>query len=729
MLISARACAWLALATTFALAEPAGAFEAIVHLPDGRPAADARVLLLGQTGGARTGPDGRFSWVPEPRPPFQVLVVLPGDVYTTPVLVEQLPGGGEPLVLTVQLAARETVTVEAGVSPHTEAPPANAATLLRREDVQQRRPPNLTETIAGVPGAGRVGEGAAAAPSLRGLARGRTLVLIDGARVTSERRAGPSATFLDPATLEAVEIARGPGSVAWGSDAFGGVIHARTRKAPHGGPWRGRVEASAGAGVPRRAVLMELARGLGDGGLLVQGRHRDIDDYRSPAGTVPGSSFRDSGFRLQGHHEAGPGRLAAGWQSDFGRDIGKPSSEWELARTVYPLEDSHRLTLGFEGDPLGVLQSWTVDGLLGSSRLVTDRVSDAGATRERRESDVRAKDYGLRASGAGAAGGTAIRGGIDLNGRVGLEALEVLEQDEAVGSTARVESVAIADASRHDVGAWGTVEGRVLPRLLLSAGLRFDHVTTRNVGGFFGDRGTREDSFSGALALVGGPVRGLTVTGQVSRGFRDPTLSERYYRGVTGRGFVTGNPDLEPEESLQYDVAVRRQGRVRAGLYLYRYEIRNLVERYRDGSDFFFRNRGRALLRGIELEIQAELGRGFTAELGLQAASGRALDDDAPLSDVPAEGLTLTLRRGLGKQGVIWGRALLRAERPDPGPVERVVPGFARFDVGGVWRVTRNLEAQLAAHNILDAEFLASPDELAMPAPGRSVILTFSAGF
>ena len=30
----------------------------------------------------------------------------------------------------------------------------------------------------------------------------------------------------------------------------------------------------------------------------------------------------------------GPGRLAAGWQSDFGRDIGKPSSAADPLRTV-----------------------------------------------------------------------------------------------------------------------------------------------------------------------------------------------------------------------------------------------------------------------------------------------------------------------------------------------------------------------------------------------------------
>lgn len=731
MLLSPKACAWwLALACLTAAAEPAGAFEAVVRLPDGRPAADARVLLLGHPGGARTGPDGRFTWVPDPHPPFQVLVVLPGDVYTTPILVEELDGGDRPLRLTVTLAAEETVTVEAGASPHTEAPAGSATTTILREDVAQRRPPNLTETLTSLPGAGRVGEGLAAAPSLRGLARGRTLILIDGGRVTSERRVGPSATFLDPATLEAVEVARGPGSVAWGSDAFGGVIHARTRKAPHGGPWTGRADGTLGTGVGQKAVLLEAGRGLDDGGVLVQGRYRDVDDYESPTGTVPGSSSRDGGFRLQAHQEVGAGRLAAGWQSDFGRDLGKPSSEWEVARTVYPLEDSHRFTLGYDGDPLGPLSRWELDGFLGSNRLVTDRITDGPAESVRRRSDVSAWDYGVRASAAGVSGRTAIRGGLDFNGRVGLEALEEVERRQSgEESGVLVEGVAIADASRHDLGAWVTMDGRLLEHLVASGGVRFDHVTTTNVGGYFGDLGTSHDAVSGALALVGGPVAGVSVTGQVSSGFRDPTLSERYFRGVTGRGFITGNPDLEPERSLQYDLAFRRPGRVRAALYLYRYEIRNLVERYREGSDFFFRNRGKALVRGVELELQADLGRGFALELGVQAAEGRAVDDDEPLSDIPAEGLTMTLRRGFGGQGAVWGRVLLRAERNDPGPVEREVPAFGVLDLGGTWRIARHLETRFVFGNVFDTDYLGSPDELAVPAPGRHLIVTLSATF
>ena len=79
-----------------------------------------------------------------------------------------------------------------------------------------------------------------------------------------------------------------------------------------------------------------------------------------------------------------------------------------------------------------------------------------------------------------------------------------------------------------------------------------------NTGGYFGDRETGNGAFSGFTALTAGPFGGLNLTAQVSRGFRDPVLSDRYYRGPSGRGFITGNPDVSPETSLQYDLAVAK---------------------------------------------------------------------------------------------------------------------------------------------------------------------------
>jgi len=124
----------------------------------------------------------------------------------------------------------------------------------------------------------------------------------------------------------------------------------------------------------------------------------------------------------------------------------------------------------------------------------------------------------------------------------------------------------------------------------------------------------------------------------VARGFRSPTLSDRYFRGPSGRGFVTGNPDLEPETSLQYDLAVRRSaGRTAVALYAYRYDIDDLIERYQEGADFHFRNRGEARLEGVELEAQTGLGDGWSLDLGAAWARGRA-DSGDPIDDSTAPG-------------------------------------------------------------------------------------------
>jgi len=100
---------------------------------------------------------------------------------------------------------------------------------MGRGDLGQRLPAQLFQTLENLPGAGTSGDGHAAVPSIRGLPQHRTLLLLDDGRVSSERRAGASATYLDPETIDEVEVIRGPGSVAYGSDAFGGIIRARTR--------------------------------------------------------------------------------------------------------------------------------------------------------------------------------------------------------------------------------------------------------------------------------------------------------------------------------------------------------------------------------------------------------------------------------------------------------------------------------------------------------------------
>jgi hypothetical protein len=193
--------------TTAAAAE---VFEArVIDKTTGKPIPNAEVTILGHPGERFSDGEGRVSWSPAPPPPFEVLVVLPGGVFTKPVLVERLPASGV-LDVPVESMLSESVTVAAGAAPSIETTPASGATLLTAAEVLTRAPVNLTQALENVAGVSSVSEGQAAVPVVRGFASGRTLILVDGARVTSERRVGPSATFLDPFVLESVEVSRGP---------------------------------------------------------------------------------------------------------------------------------------------------------------------------------------------------------------------------------------------------------------------------------------------------------------------------------------------------------------------------------------------------------------------------------------------------------------------------------------------------------------------------------------
>ena len=223
--------------------------------------------------------------------------------------------------------------------------------------------------------------GQGAVPAIRGLARGRSLIVVDGSRVSSERRAGANASFLDPAAIDTLEVARGPGSVAYGSDAFGGVIAVRTRAPRYLAPLQVRLSASAGAGIPQGRGQVEVSRGYGSDAVLVSLRAREFGDYSAPGGVVANSGWRDGGVTARWDHDGGGRNWSVGWDTGLAREIGRPRSDSAAIVATTPYEDSHRLTFSYETRSAGWFRNVRVGGLIGSSkdRIEQDRPADAEA--------------------------------------------------------------------------------------------------------------------------------------------------------------------------------------------------------------------------------------------------------------------------------------------------------------------------------------------------------------
>lgn len=711
---------------------PAPRFEGrLVKEGSGAPIADASISIVGIAGTARTDKDGRFTWAPAPRTPFQAIVVLSGGQVARPVLVETLQPGTT--VIPVTALSDEAVTA-LGAAPSVTAAPAAATSILSSTQIAQRNPDNLMQALETVPGINQVSDGHASVPAVRGLARGRTLFLIDGGRVTSERRVGPSGTFLDPSVIEGIDIARGPGSVAYGSDAIGGVISVRTRRAEPGSPFRARFVGTIGGGVPEAHGSVEVSKGFARGGVLVQAHVRNAEDYDSPGGAVFNSGWEDQGFLVNFTHAVAKGLLSASWQSDYGRDVERPRNNSRTVRFSYPFENSHRFTASYYVPDVAGFREIAITGFLGSHDQRTDQDRSATATTGRsiERADVAANDFHIKGSAQRLAGRTRVELGVDVNGRYNLEAFDIIQAFTLAGAlTTDTTNVSVEDARRVDTGAYVQVESALGRYLRVAAGLRGDRVTTNNAGGFFGDRSTSHDSASGFGSLTVEPLPRFSVTGQVSRGFRDPVLSDRYFRGPSGRGFITGNPDLDPETTLQFDLSTRYSvGRTQLAMFFYQYRIDDLVERYAPQTDFFFfRNRGRARLRGWEVETRSELGHGFAIEVAAQVARGRALDDNAGLDDISPATFSFLGRKDFGTRVYAQSRLGIHATDRRPGPTEIAAPGATLWDAGAGWHIVPQLEIRGQIRNLLNETYYASPDPRFVLAPRRSASLTATVTF
>jgi hypothetical protein len=130
----------------------------------------------------------------------------------------------------------ETLVVTGSRTPlPVESVPASV-TVITREDIERGAYTSLVDVMRHIPGihleeAGS--RGGRASLYTRGLDPNHTVVMIDGVRIndpTNDRGGSFDFSTLDPASIERIEIVRGPVSAVYGSDAIAGAVNIITRR-------------------------------------------------------------------------------------------------------------------------------------------------------------------------------------------------------------------------------------------------------------------------------------------------------------------------------------------------------------------------------------------------------------------------------------------------------------------------------------------------------------------
>jgi outer membrane receptor protein involved in Fe transport len=429
-------------------------------------------------------------------------------------------------------------------------------------------------------------------------------------------------------------------------------------------------------------------------------------------------------------------RFYASAYHNQGIDIGKPSPTSRLKPRWYPDERNTLFTVGYELQDLSFLDNLSLNFFALDNALETqkDNLRDDTLTlQERSLARIEGTNFGFKLRGGRELGRAhSLNFGLDYFGQGGVNDLNTEWQyDEQGEIIEQTEETSLQDARRNNIGFYLDDKIWVTPAVALSLGGRFDYVQTSNLDPER-SRVSRDDTF---LSLYVGSVfqvtSRLSLLANVGRSFRFPTISELFYTGLTGRGTVFGNPELSPENSLNFDVGVRYlHDSFYASLFGFSNGMDGMIQKYTgiNQEEHFYRNLTRGRITGIEGELYVSVMKDVELFINFHHMRGSEKDTDAALNYIPPTRLTFW---GKYSPSHFWvePRVTLSSAVDDPGPLEIEIEGYVLFDTIFGYELNRNLTLLAILQNILDETYRASADESGVDAPGRGLVLRANFGF
>ncbi len=604
--------------------------------------------------------------------------------------------------------------------------------MIENESLTEEMAPNVTEGLASTPGVSALGSGGfSLVPSLRGLARRRVLYLVDNARLSSERRTGPNASFINPEDIDRIEVLRSPASVLYGSDAIGGVIHILTKGPDSEEGFKGRLLSRYGTVNNEKDVGLSLCGFNGSTGFYLSFQGLDAGNYSSPSGKVLQSQYTQGSLLGKIVHRTDKREVTAAFLGSRGKDIGKPNRNSQTKPTWYPKENQNLFQLRWvEKEVMGGELSFQVYADPNSLETRTDTID--GYKTKSSTSKTRSTEYGFQLSFGKKMGGSfRLEGGADLFGQAGAGARNVDTAYTPDGTIRKVSGeVPYARGKRMDMGIFVSGDYSGIPKLDLLGGLRWDHLIMQAAPGDGEVVKTNHDRLTGFLAASYKLAEHFVAFTNLSRSYRVPSLNERFYTGISGRGFIIAQPDLRPETALNLDGGVRYTGRrLFAGFYAFSYQINDMIERYTKSPGIYtYGNIDRGRIRGLEFEVEYFPITGWKVFGNLFSIRGRSVKTKVPLNDVPPFHVYAGTRVWLGRfSAEINGTFQLKKD--NPGPAEIAIPGSELVNVKANCMLNPSLNFYVLVSNLLDNDYLARPDSEAMPEPGRSLSLGIAFSF
>ncbi len=637
---------------------------------------------------------------------------------------------------------------------------------------------NIGDTLARLPGLSNASFGQnVGRPVIRGLQGGRVGVLNDGmnsfdASAVSQDHAVATEPFL----ADRIEVLRGPNTLLYGSGAIGGVVNIVTDVIPVDIPeegYEGRALLQGNTAADEFLGIARLDAGAGNFAMHVNGFYRRSDDYEIPG---PAELYPDEDHD-EDHDEDMSGVLENSFLDNEGGSIGGAwlGDTWRFGLSAtfydsdYGIPGAHSHSHGEEHDDdhddeghdheeeeeenvtIG-LESNRYDGVISA----VDPFSGIADL----ELKIAATDY-THTEFEGAETGTVFEsdtwdirlemGHTPWGAWQGTFGAQWIDNDfSAVGDEAFV------PPSTTETAALFWVESAEYGDWKFDVGLRYED-TEVDASPF---PGGREPTFPDReplpltrdfqpFSISGGVVWHATESSHlafaIAQAERAPNAGELYSDGphIATQSFVIGDPDLQIESNLHYELSWRlHQGPVTGSVTLYHDDFSDYIFEQDTGLEveelpLYFWEQQDAEFTGVELELRWDLGRnawGHWQAFGFYDQVRATLANGEPVPRIPPNrfGLGMDWDRGAFAGNVMWIHAGTHDRTAD---FETPTPGYDLLNAEISWYVSAmpelGLEVFLQGQNLLDEDIRNSTSFLKDQAPqiGRNFVFGVRSAF
>ena len=542
------------------------------------------------------------------------------------------------------------------------------AVVITREQLEASPGLSLAEVLQRHAGAEFRATGGPGQPTgifLRGAGAAQTLVLIDGLRAGSATAGTTAVEAIPLEMIERIEVVKGSMSSLYGSEAIGGVVQVFTRGkgVPHlfvAGAYGTDSDGRASAGIATVEGGTKMA--LSVGARKVDAR--SATNERVPFGVHdPDRDPHENGFaNLRISQQMWTGETLAleafGTRSRTYFDGGSPADRTDQTVSGARLSSNTDFT------------TWWASRLtLGHGR---DRLLLSGpfpATFETRQDQVSWINDFRTATGSLLAG------------------VEILKQ-KVLPDTVETGAPPFSRSERETRSIFAAVNETL-------QGQRFEASIRRDDDEQFGARNT------GAVSGGSQVARDTQLVITLAEGFRAPTFNDLYLTAY--EPFYTPNPQLRPERSRSWEVALRNSapGRFQWRITAFDNQLEDLIV----ATAATVMNVDRARVRGVEAAADLSwLGIHWRAALTLQRP--RNEQTGARLQGRARQFGSLEASHALGAW-TFAGNLVASGERYDSldqDPATRL-GGYARIDARVRYTVSKQWSAELAAVNLGDKRY------------------------